>query len=79
MYPTRKQALELRIQDLYTRLEELAEFSEVDEAWMVSGFKDLYYSRDELLSVDPEEFYSAREIFKAIHMAENELMDDEDE
>ena len=79
MYPSRKQMLKLRIQDLYTRLEELAEFSEVDEAWMISGFKDLYYSREELLSVDPEEFYSAREIIKAINMAKNELIDIEDE
>ena len=55
MYPTRKQTLELRIQDLYARLEELAEYLEVEEAWMVSGFKDLHYSREELFSVDPDE------------------------
>ena len=79
MYPTRKQTLELRIQDLYARLEELAEYSEVEEAWMVSGFKDLHYSREELFSVDPDEFYSAKEILKAIELAQNELKDIEDE
>lgn len=74
MYPSRKQALEMRILDLYSRLEEMDAYSEEEEAWMISGFKDLYYSHEELLSVDPKEFYSAKEIFRAINVAEEELI-----
>ena len=46
---------------------------------MVSGFKDLHYSREELFSFDSDEFYSAKEILKAIELAQNELKDIEDE
>lgn len=73
MYPSRKQALELRIKDLNTRLEELAEYTEEESSWMVTGFKELAFSPIELLSIDPQEFYSVREITNAINMAEEEL------
>ena len=79
MYPSRKQALELRIQDLNTRLEELAEYTEAESAWLLTDFYGLKFSQIELLSIDPKDFYSVREINKAIQMAEEELVAIEDE
>ena len=73
MYPSRKQALELRIQDLNSRLEELGEYTEEESSWMVTGFRELAFSPIELLSIDPKEFYSVREITRALRLVEDEL------
>lgn len=73
MYPSRKQALELRIQDLKSRLEEIAEYTDEESAWLATDFYGLAFSRIELLSIDPQDFYSVREITRAINMAEDEL------
>ena len=73
MYPSRKQALELRIQDLNSRLEEQVEYTEEESSWIVTGFRELAFSPVELLSIDSKEFYSVRKITRAIQMAEEEL------
>ena len=40
---------------------------------MVTGFRELAFSPIELLSIDPKEFYSVREITRALRIAEDEL------
>lgn len=73
MYPSRKEALEMRILDLKTRLEELDSYSNGKYEWMITGFEELCFSPEELAAVDPQDFYSVREIQKAIDQAEEDL------
>ena len=66
MYPSRKEALEMRILDLKTRLDELDNYAKGECEWMISGFEELRFSPEELAAVDPQDFYTVREIQKAI-------------
>ena len=79
MYPSRKEALEMRILDLKTRLDELDSYIEGQCEWMVSGFEELRFSSEEHAAVDPQDFYTVREIQKAINQAEEELKSLDDE
>ena len=46
---------------------------------MISGFEELRFSPEELAAVDPQDFYTVREIQKAINQAEEELKSLDDE
>ena len=73
MYPSKKEALEMRVLDLKSRMEELDRYIAAHCEWMISGFEELRFSQDELATVDPQEFYTVRELQRAINLAEEEL------
>jgi len=70
---SRKAVLEIRIMDLKSRLEEIDGYTVERYEWMVSGFEELHFSREELATVAPQDFYTVREIQRAIDLAEEEL------
>ena len=57
MYPSRKKALEMRILDLKSRIEELNSLIEAQSDWVVSGFEELRFSQEEITAVAPQDFY----------------------
>lgn len=79
MYPSRKKALEMRILDLKSRVEELNSLIEAQSDWVVSGFEELRFSQEEITAVAPQDFYTFRELQRAIDLAEEELLALDDE
>lgn len=51
MYPSRKEALEMRILDLKTRLDELDNYAKGEYEWMISGFEELRFHQRSLLQL----------------------------
>lgn len=73
MYPSRKETLEQRINDLNTRLEELDSYIGSEFEWVVNYMSECRLSDVDLLSVDVKELYAASDIYKALALAEREL------